>query len=132
MLVAMDPHRRCPCGTGLQYFQCCGRYHAGEPAPTAETLMRSRFTAFALANGDYLLDTWDPLTRPETLNLADSPIRFYRLDILDVVGGGLLESEGTVEFEAFYKGQATGSQRERSTFSRGSDRRWYYTAGDVS
>lgn len=128
----MDPHSRCPCGTGLTYGDCCGRYHAGEPAPTAETLMRSRFTAFATGDTDYLLRTWDPLTRPETLDISESPVRFYRLDILDVSAGGLLDDAGEVEFEAFYKGQVAGSQRERSRFLRGSDRRWYYSSGDVS
>lgn len=128
----MDHLTRCPCGTGLTYGECCGRYHSGEPAPTAETLMRSRFTAFVTGDSDYLLKTWDPLTRPDSLNLADSPIRFYRLDILGTAGGGLLDDDGVVDFEAHYKGQVTGSQRERSQFVRGADRRWYYSSGDVS
>lgn len=94
--------------------------------------MRSRFSAFVTGDSDYLLQTWDPLTRPETLDLTDSPIYFYRLDILEVAGGGPLDREGWVEFEAFYKGSVTGSQRERSAFTRGRDNRWYYTGGDLS
>lgn len=90
--------------------------------------MRSRFSAFVAGNEDYLLATWDPFTRPSELNLADDSIRFYRLDILDTVAGGPLDDKGIVEFEAFYKGAATGSQRERSSFSR-TDGRWIYTAG---
>lgn len=131
-MALIDAGKRCPCGTGLSYGECCGRYHAGQAAPTAESLMRSRFTAFAIGDEDYLLRTWDPATRPAQLSLADSPLRFYRLDIIDVVRGGLLDSDGTVEFEAFYKGAATGSQRERSTFARGADRSWRYTAGQVT
>lgn len=123
---------RCPCGTGLGFDECCGKYHAGEKAPTAETLMRSRFSAFVTGDEDYLLRTWDPATRPELLDLADMPVRFYRLEIIDTVGGGLLDPTGVVEFEAFYKGSMVGSQRERSTFRRIDDGSWVYTTGDVS
>ncbi|QGU04549.1 YchJ family protein [Corynebacterium comes] len=122
---------RCPCNTGLSYDECCGRYHAGAVAPTAETLMRSRFTAFVTRDAGYLLRTWDPDTRPYDLTLVDLPVQFYRLDVLEVVGGGPLDQEGVVEFEAFYKGSPAGSQRERSTFRR-IDGAWFYTAGDVS
>lgn len=131
-MAGIDAGSRCPCGTGLTYGQCCGRYHAGDHAPTAEALMRSRFSAFVTADEEYLLKTWDPLTRPSALDLADSPIRFYRLDIIDTVAGGPLDDAGVVEFEAFYKGAAVGSQRERSEFLRGADGVWRYRAGDVS
>ncbi|QNE89530.1 YchJ family protein [Corynebacterium incognita] len=125
--------RRCPCGSGFNFAECCGQYHAGKPAPTAEKLMRSRFSAFALGDSDYLLRTWDPETRPATLVLdvdqAGVPaIRFYRLDIIDTSAGGPLDDTGVVEFEAFYKGVAVGSQRERSTFVR-RDGQWLYSTG---
>ncbi|WP_165242333.1 YchJ family protein [Corynebacterium lizhenjunii] len=124
------PPKRCPCGTGLSFDQCCGKYHAGQPAPTAEALMRSRFSAFVTGDSRYLLDTWDPQTRPSELNLEDMPVRFYRLEIVHAEGGGLFDSTGVVEFEAFYKGAASGSQRERSTFHRHNGR-WYYSSGEV-
>lgn len=111
---------RCPCLSGESYEACCGPIHAGEAAPTAERLMRSRFTAFALGDAAYLLHSWHPSTRPASLELDDT--RWYRLDILDRVGGGLLDAEGVVEFAAFYRG---GSVRERSRFTR-SDGRWVY------
>ncbi|AKK11050.1 YchJ family protein [Corynebacterium uterequi] len=126
--------KRCPCGTGLTYSECCGVYHGStrKPAPTAVALMRSRFSAFVVGDAEYLLRTWHPLSRPERLDLSDSPIRFYRLDIHDTVAGGPFDSAGVVEFEAFYKGTSVGSQRERSRFERGSDGVWYYVDGDVS
>lgn len=129
-MAAFDSSRRCPCGTGLSYGECCGKYHTGTNAPTAEALMRSRFSAFVTGDEEYLLRTWDPVTRPEALDLADSPIRFYRLDILDTQGGGLMDSSGVVEFEAFYKGAAVGSQRERSSFRR-FDGTWVYSTGEL-
>ncbi|MGD7001352.1 YchJ family protein [Corynebacterium halotolerans] len=130
MSTSYPDSKRCPCGTGLTYGECCGRYHAGVTAPTAETLMRSRFTAFAVGDSAYLLRTWAAEDRPETLELTDTGVRFYRLDILDVVGGGPLDETGVVEFEAFYKGAEKGSQHERSSFRRVNGE-WVYAAGDV-
>lgn len=122
--------KRCPCGTGLTYGECCYRFHSGEwVAPTAEALMRSRFTAFAVGNSQYLLDTWDPETRPSELGL-DVGIDFYRLDILETTGGGPFDSTGTVKFQAFYKGLASGVQEEDSTFCKVNGA-WVYSTGDV-
>ena len=122
--------KRCPCGTGLTYGECCYRFHSGKwVAPTAEALMRSRFTAFAVGNSQYLLDTWDPETRPSELGL-DVGIDFYRLDILETTGGGPFDSTGTVKFQAFYKGLASGVQEEDSTF-RKVNGAWVYSTGDV-
>ena len=123
----------CPCGTGLRYGSCCGRYHHGHAvAPTAVTLMRSRYTAFVLRNEQYLLATWDPATRPEELNLhpdSGPDIEFFRLDIIDTVGGRLGDSTGVVEFEAWYRSSSSpsqqGRQHERSSFYR-ADGKWFY------
>ena len=88
--------------------------------------MRSRFSAFAVGDADYLLATWHPSTRPGDLTL-DSDLRWYRLDILDRLAGGPLDTEGVVEFEAFYRGDERGSQRERSRFVREGGR-WFYVS----
>ena len=58
----------CPCGSGRAYAACCGRLHSGaENAASAETLMRSRYSAYVLKLEDYLLATWHPDTRPRQL-----------------------------------------------------------------
>ena len=62
----------CPCGTGRAPAACCGRYHAGEPAPDAEALMRSRYSAYVLGDSGYLRATWHPDTCPDELGL-DAP-----------------------------------------------------------
>src|SRR5690606_19245860 len=108
------------------YAECCGAFHGGKSAPTAEALMRSRFSAFAVGDAEYLLATWHPSTKPRELEL-DAGLTWYRLDILDRASGGPLDSEGTVEFEAFYKGTRAGSRRERSIFARANGR-WFYLA----
>lgn len=117
---------RCPCLSGLPYAECCEPLHRGDAAaPTAEQLMRSRFSAFAVGDAAYLLATWHPRTRPTSLAL-DGGLRWYRLDILDRTAGGPLDALGEVEFEAYWRSpDDRGSQRERSRFVRESGR-WYY------
>lgn len=62
----------CPCGGSKTYTACCGRYIDGaETPPTAEALMRSRYTAYTLLREDYLLATWHASTRPSQLKLDD-------------------------------------------------------------
>ena len=122
--------RRCPCGTGLAYTECCGLLHDGRAtAVTAEQLMRSRYSAFAVGDAGYLLATWHPSTRPPSLEL-DPTVRWTGLDLLATTGGGLLAPEGTVEFGAWYRhdGEA-GSQHERSRFLR-VDGAWTYLDGE--
>jgi SEC-C motif-containing protein len=122
------PATACPCLSGLPYPECCGAFHDGTPAPTAERVMRSRYSAYSLGLPQYLLDTWHPSTRPAQL-LLDAGIRWYRLDILGRSRGGMLDAEGTVEFEAFYRaGTERGSQHENSRFVKESGR-WYYVDG---
>jgi len=60
----------CPCQSSLDYNICCGRYHKGKLfAPTAEALMRSRYSAYSLKLGRYLFKTWHKSTRPELQSL---------------------------------------------------------------
>jgi SEC-C motif-containing protein len=121
--------RRCPCGTGLPYAECCGRLHDGTAtAGTAEQLMRSRYSAFAVGDPAHLLATWHPSTRPPSLEL-DPTVRWTGLDVLATSDGGLLASEGTVEFRAWYRHEGeTGSQHETSRFVR-EDGAWWYLDG---
>jgi SEC-C motif domain protein len=122
---------RCPCSSGLPFDECCGPLHAGErTAGTAEQLMRSRFSAFAVGDAAYLRRTWHASTRPAHLDLDDD-VRWYRLDVLATDGGGAFDTAGTVEFEAFWRSPAgRGSMREVSRFRRGPDG-WQYVDGDV-
>ena len=116
----------CPCGSALPYDACCGALHAGGAAPTAEALMRSRYTAFALRDPAYLLRSWHSTTRPRALVL-DPDQEWTGLTVLSAAGG-LLDAEGTVAFRARWRhGGETGVLAETSRFVR-EDGRWVYLA----
>ncbi|WP_264934625.1 YchJ family protein [Streptomyces sp. A012304] len=117
--------RSCPCGLPAPYAECCGRFHTGAAAPTAEALMRSRYSAFVKGDTAYLLRTWHPRTRPGRLDL-DPGTRWTGLEILDTVGGSAFHTTGVVEFRASYRG---GALRERSRFER-VDGAWVYVDGE--
>ncbi len=87
--------------------------------------MRSRFSAFVVADAAYLLRTWHSSTRPSDLQL-DPQQRWMRLEVIAADRGGLFDNVGSVEFRAHYRyqGQAD-SLHERSRFLR-EDGRWVY------
>ncbi|MEU5948719.1 YchJ family protein [Micromonospora sp. NPDC047465] len=124
--AADDPDRTCPCGSAQPYAQCCGRLHRGEAdAATAEALMRSRYSAFAVGDTAYLLRSWHSSTRPRRLDLEPGQ-RWTGLEIVDADRGGLFDATGVVEFRAHYRaGGRPGTQTERSRFVR-EDGRWVY------
>ena len=121
----------CPCGSGIAFDDCCGRCLAGKAAAaTAEALMRSRYTAFALGNEPYLLSTWHASTRPASLNLAEQPApKWIGLKVLRHEQQD--DSHAVVEFIARYKvnGRAYKMQ-EASRFVK-ENGRWFYLDGNI-
>jgi SEC-C motif-containing protein len=108
----------CPCGSGKNYASCCEVYISGTPAPTAEALMRSRYTAFVVEDEAYLLETWDPRTRPPKV-VFEPEITWTGLDILKTVKGNVDDTMGMVHFRAHFKtSDGQGTQEERSKFLR--------------
>jgi SEC-C motif-containing protein len=121
----------CPCGLDAAYADCCGSIHDGRtPAATAEQLMRSRYSAFAVRDPQYLLRSWYSATRPRELHL-ESDIEWTGLEILNTTAGTPFHAEGTVEFRANYIAEGEpGDQAENSHFLR-ENGQWVY-AGPVS
>lgn len=122
-MVSIDrPVGLCPCESGLGYAFCCGPLHAGtKEAPTAESLMRSRYSAFALGLSDYLVASWHPDTRPVGVR-AHEPERWTGLTIVATARGGRSDDDGEVEFIAHH---VDGDLRQRSNFVR-LDGRWVF------
>ena len=119
----------CPCG-GESYQRCCQAYVEGEAiAPTAEALMRSRYSAFALGAEDYLLASWHPQTRPSRVRL-DPQQKWIGLSIKSTEAGQENDATGIVEFVARFKIAGKGHRlHERSRFEK-IDGRWFYLDGD--
>ena len=121
----------CPCGSGRVLNDCCGPYLSGErPAPTAEALMRSRYSAFATRQIDYLEETLLPETRGEfdrdhVANWAETS-QWTGLDVLATAKGGEADSDGTVEFAAHFTVSGRAHRHhELSRFVKRDDRWWY-------
>ena len=132
--MAMKPvaNSSCPCGTGRPFAECCGLYLSGQAtAPTAEALMRSRYTAFTRRDETHLLATWHPSTRPAALNLAgDAGTKWIGLDVkrFEVTGA----DSAIVEFVARYKlGGRAQRLQEVSRFVR-EQGCWYYVSAVTS
>jgi SEC-C motif-containing protein len=135
--------RVCPCHSSLPYASCCAPFISGErAAPTPEALMRSRYAAFALGAGRYLVETLsddhpdrsldeDELVR--ALSRAKDTQRFLGLTILSTTGdaNSPVGAKGSVHFAAriFERGEDR-SFEERSTFIR-TLRGWRYQAGEI-
>ena len=120
----------CPCGSGRRFDGCCRPILLGQPAPTAERLMRSRFTAFAVGDAAYLAESWHPRTRPDALDL-DPGTRWVRLEIVATEAGAEGDERGVVEFRAHWRaGRERGVLHERSRFARHAGR-WRYLDGEI-
>ena len=128
----------CPCGGGT-YKCCCGPLIAGEQvAVTAQQLMRSRFSAFALAARDpqaieHLLRTHPEAGQPaaarrKVLKESCRTIQWLGLDVLDFQNGGPLDQHGSVTFAARWRDRdrREGVLRECSHFGRGESGEWLY------
>jgi SEC-C motif domain protein len=127
----------CPCGRmassgkPLAYAACCRPYlddFEGTPAPDAESLMRSRYSAFVLGRDDYLRATWHVSKRPNDV-APDAGARWLGLEVRRLAEFDADHAE--VEFVARYRiaGRAVRIH-ERSRFIR-EDGRWYYLDGDL-
>lgn len=98
---------------------------------TAEALMRSRFTAFCLQNGAYLLATWDVSTRPALLDFSADDTRWLRLEIVGTQRGMAADSNGRVCFNAYFTQDGKeGVMNETSRFRKIANR-WVYLDGIV-
>ncbi|WP_090570431.1 YchJ family protein [Nitrosomonas sp. Nm33] len=121
----------CACGSNKKYIDCCGRYlDKGEITPSAEVLMRSRYTAYTLNREDYLLATWCDSTRPTSLGLASEPNRKWLS--LEVRHHEQFTSDhAIVEFIARYKVSGRAHRlHEISRFMRKAGQ-WFYVDGDI-
>ena len=127
----------CPCG-GIKgdgtarFAACCGPYLAGNAlAPTAEALMRSRYTSYVLKHAAHVARSWHPSTRPTTHAFDESNIKWLGLSVKShtVIDA----THATVHFVARFRDASGRGQRseELSRFVR-ENGAWLYVDGDHS
>jgi SEC-C motif domain protein len=127
----------CPCGKlgasnkALAFATCCARYlndFENTPAPDAQSLMRSRYSAFVLNRHDYLKATWHASTRPTDLS-PDDATKWLGLDVRSHT---VIDADhAQVEFVARYRIAGRGARiHELSRFVREAGR-WYYLDDDL-
>jgi len=126
----MDPSKEpCPCGSSRPYGTCCAVWHAGTPAPDAQSLMRSRYSGFVLCNEPYLLATWHPRTRPQSIPFNKNQ-KWLGLRIVEA----RMTGEDTAEVEFIARSRVSNAaavrQHERSRFVREGGS-WFYVDGDI-
>jgi len=129
--------KKCPCGSGLDYSGCCEPYIIGKAkAPTAEALMRSRYTAYAEHEVGYIINTCvhrgkDDIDEKSTRDWSEQS-NWLGLTILSAENGGPEDTAGTVEFEAVYERDGMKQvHHERATFKK-ENNEWFFEEGRVT
>lgn len=98
----------CPCNPTKNYNDCCGKAHKNIlSVTTAEALMRSRYSAFVLANIAYLQKSHHSSTRPSkaekrSIEKWTKSVNWIRLEVIATTNGLIADSKGTVEFKAHF------------------------------
>ena len=130
--MELNPINTCLCGSNITYGECCQPFHTAQKIPTtAEALMRSRYTAYALRDGAYLQATWDITKRPESIDFSRETINWLRLEITETKKGGIKDSKGQVTFKAFYsQDNEEYVMNEISRFTKQGGR-WFYLDGII-
>ena len=129
--------KKCPCGSGRSYTGCCKPYIFGkEKAPTAEALMRSRYSAYVEHEIDYIMNSCvqrssDDNDYKSTRDWSERST-WLGLTIIACEKGGPSDTEGTVEFEAVYERDGLKDvHHEHAQFLK-KDGEWFYSEGRVS
>ncbi|MGF1587980.1 MAG: YchJ family protein [Pleurocapsa sp.] len=125
----------CFCGSKKQYQYCCRMYLSGKKKPeTAEKLMRSRYTAFAQGNLNYLIATLHPDKRQpddeRELTKGINHTQWLSLTVIETKKGKKNDVTGIVEFEAIYQITELAQLHERSKFIK-TNGDWFYLDGDI-
>ena len=126
--------KACPCGSNQDFSICCEPFLKGvKKAPTAEKLMRSRYSAFATGQLDYIEKTHIPSGRKdldmEGVTSWATNSEWLGLEIRETLKGSEKDSEGTVEFKCkFIFNGAEQTHHELSTFEK-VDGEWFFVDG---
>jgi len=127
----LNPQSTCPCGSAKSLGDCCLIYIEGKSAaPTAEALMRSRYTAHVLVAVDYLWQTWEPELRVKS-SKADIEAwargcEWRGLQILSTEAGEEKDSEGVVSFIALFRQNGQLQYHQETSLFKKTFEGWRY------
>ncbi len=135
--MATEDSNLCPCGSKLQFEDCCGPYLMGDKdPPTAEALMRSRYTAYAMGSIDYLYKSSCAKIQREFdadgCKKWSESAEWTGMEVLRTEGGGESDDKGVVEFIAHYSinGKPV-NHHETSEFGRIGGK-WKFIDGEIA
>jgi SEC-C motif domain protein len=105
--MGLNKMNNCPCGSAKSFGECCEPFISGVGnPPTAEALMRARYSAYAMANIDFIERTIHSSARAEfdreSARKWAEQSQWHGLEILNVIDGKEEDDEGSVEFVATY------------------------------
>ena len=123
----------CPCGSNQSLAVCCELYISGQkPAPSAEALMRSRYTAFTQKNMDYIRDTLDPQALGDYDDQANrawaEAAKFSKLEILKSIEEG---NKASIEFIATYSVDNEEHKHHELSKFRKKGNQWFFREGRI-
>lgn len=128
----------CPCGSGLAYSACCEPIITGKTkAPTAEALMRARYTAYVKHEIDFIVNSCvrqegeNDIDMDETRKWSEES-EWQGLKIHSVKQGGPADSEGIVEFSAFYTRNGFKDEHREIAGFKKVDGAWLYAEGKLA
>ncbi len=126
----------CPCGLEQTYEKCCAPFINGKALPpTAEALMRSRYSAFVKGAVDYIVESHHPDTRsevnPEEIKSWSQHSKWLGLEIREKDKGAAADSTGQIEFVCRYEVDGQGLEHHELSDFKKEDGRWYFVDGKI-
>jgi SEC-C motif-containing protein len=126
----------CPCGSGKLHAECCEPYISRrKQAPTAEALMRARYSAYATKHIAFLEWSLHPRARkghdPQSTRQWAEESEWLGLEVIRTEGGGEADASGTVEFKAHYRTRGEAVEHHEVAEFRREDGKWYFLDGKV-
>lgn len=126
----------CPCGSEKNYSECCEQIISGvQSARTAEQLMRARYSAYVLAEMNFIFESTHPDHREGydhagTKEWAETA-EWHGLEIIDTNKGGEGDSVGEVEFIARFTEKGNKREHHEAGQFKRKDGNWYFTDGNM-
>ncbi len=128
--MKISKNSKCPCGSGKKYKECCLRFHKGSNPKNALELMKSRYSAYAASDANYIIKTTHKNSPHFEKNKEKwikeikefSKSNFKKLEIIEFIEG---EKEAYVEFKAYIDDYV---MHEKSFFLK--EDKWYYVGDE--